>query len=633
MEPASDRIRVRYVDSDETAAERTATVLERSDDAFEVVASGPPDPVSTFDGTACDCVVSAYDLGSTTGVELLRAIRADDPELPFILYPTAGSERIASDAITAGVTGYVVRETAATDDHETLRERVRAAVADRNAENTEPGSERGETRRLRTFRTAVEASGHSIYYTEPDGTITYVNPAFEAATGYTAEEAIGRTPRILKSGVHDEAFYADLWETILSGDVWRSELTNSTNRGERYVVDQTIAPVEGADGSIEGFVAVNAEVTDQRRRERQLHGLYESMIEWLDADTETELCSLVDRNLSNLPGIDAHAIYRYEEPGDQFVVVTQTSLATPVVAALRAAGSDRPLIREAFERGQSERFDASASDTEIESGLVVPIGSRGVLVVGGARRDAFDASDEAILNVLTTALSEVADRIEKGRELRERNDRLEDFASVVSHDLRNPLSVAGGYLELAQETGSTTHLEEVEHAHERMERIIDDLLWLAHKGRRIGELRRISLANVVARAWEHAETPAATLEAHCTAEIAADPDRLQQLFENLFRNASEHAGPDATVRVGHIGDGPDFYVEDDGPGIPTEERGRVFDSGYTTAVDGTGYGLSIVETVVDAHEWDLRVTESDAGGARFEFRDVDSDALRAGRET
>ncbi|MBS3761523.1 MAG: ATP-binding protein, partial [Halodesulfurarchaeum sp.] len=97
----------------------------------------------------------------------------------------------------------------------------------------------------------------------------------------------------------------------------------------------------------------------------------------------------------------------------------------------------------------------------------------------------------------------------------------------------------------------------------------------------------------------------------------ADPDRLASLLENLFRNAVEHAGPEVTVTVEPTSDG--FAVADDGPGIPPEDRETVFESGYTTETDGTGFGLAIVAEVATAHDWSVRVEESDAGGARFVF--------------
>lgn len=125
-------------------------------------------------------------------------------------------------------------------------------------------------RELRSFKQAVEYSGHSITITETDGTIRYVNSAFEETTGYSAEEAIGKNPRILKSGEHGKEFYADLWGTILDGEVWKGDVINERKNGDRYVVEQTIAPILD-EGDIEGFVSVNSEVTDRIRRERELH--------------------------------------------------------------------------------------------------------------------------------------------------------------------------------------------------------------------------------------------------------------------------------------------------------------------------------------------------------------------------
>jgi signal transduction histidine kinase len=118
------------------------------------------------------------------------------------------------------------------------------------------------------------------------------------------------------------------------------------------------------------------------------------------------------------------------------------------------------------------------------------------------------------------------------------------------------------------------------------------------------------------------ENENAALVVDDTFDFAADPDRLQQLFENLFRNAVEHAGDDVTIRVGAL-DGDGFYIEDDGPGIPEDKREKVFDSGFTTNRDGTGFGLAIVMEIVEAHGWQISVTEGDTGGARFEVTNVE----------
>jgi PAS domain S-box-containing protein len=127
-----------------------------------------------------------------------------------------------------------------------------------------------QERDLERFRSAVEHAGHSVLITDANGAIEYVNDAFEAVTGYSAAEAIGRTPAMLRSGEHGDEFYHDLWETILDGDVWQGEVTNERKDGTQYVVDQTIAPIAGDGESITGFVAVNRDVTAIKKYEREL---------------------------------------------------------------------------------------------------------------------------------------------------------------------------------------------------------------------------------------------------------------------------------------------------------------------------------------------------------------------------
>jgi signal transduction histidine kinase len=117
---------------------------------------------------------------------------------------------------------------------------------------------------------------------------------------------------------------------------------------------------------------------------------------------------------------------------------------------------------------------------------------------------------------------------------------------------------------------------------------------------------------------EQVQTDRATLVVEeGSGTVDARPSQLTGLFENLFRNAVEHAGPDVTVRVGPMDAG--FYVADDGPGIPEGERESVFDVGETSQADGTGMGLAIVEQIAGAHGWTVSLAESADGGARFEF--------------
>ncbi|QZP36898.1 GAF domain-containing sensor histidine kinase [Halobaculum magnesiiphilum] len=207
--------------------------------------------------------------------------------------------------------------------------------------------------------------------------------------------------------------------------------------------------------------------------------------------------------------------------------------------------------------------------------------------------------------------------------IQRQRDQLEEFAKVVSHDLRNPLSVVQGYLDLAEETGDPDHYDRCRDALDRMETLIEDLLVLAREGESIDETEAVDVGEAASDCWSFVATADATLTVEIDRRITADGTRLQQLFENLFRNAIEHGGDDVAIRVGELADGSGFFVADDGPGITPADRERVLDHGYSTADDGTGFGLTIVTQIADAHGWDVTVTESDDGGARFEIAGVD----------
>ncbi|WP_435182564.1 sensor histidine kinase [Halobellus sp. EA9] len=217
---------------------------------------------------------------------------------------------------------------------------------------------------------------------------------------------------------------------------------------------------------------------------------------------------------------------------------------------------------------------------------------------------------------------DVTERHEYEAELQRQIDRLEQFATVVSHDLRNPLNVATGRLDLLREEVDSDHLDVAVDALDRMEELIEDLLVLAREGGQATDADAVDLAGLAGDCWRTVSTAEATLDIRTDERIRADRPRLQQLLENLIRNAIEHGGSDVTLTVGDLPGG--FYVEDDGPGIPPDEREHVFETGYSTAEEGTGLGLNIVRQVAEAHGWDVTITESGAGGARFEITGVET---------
>ena len=247
-----------------------------------------------------------------------------------------------------------------------------------------------------------------------------------------------------------------------------------------------------------------------------------------------------------------------------------------------------------------------------------------------------------------------SERAERRRRLERERERLEEFAGVVSHDLRNPLSVAVGNVELAKEFDGEAADERLDRAHDAldwMDDLISDLLTLAREGRSVEEAATVDLRSVVDTAWRTVgSAPDVALVVDETLPaIEGDRSRLRQALENLFRNAIEHGAPDGSspsdppgetgadgddenggaapadaslrISVGPLSGG--FYVADDGPGIDPSERESVFEPGHTTEDDGNGFGLAIVERIAEAHGWSVSVTESRGGGARFEFHGVD----------
>jgi len=208
------------------------------------------------------------------------------------------------------------------------------------------------------------------------------------------------------------------------------------------------------------------------------------------------------------------------------------------------------------------------------------------------------------------------------RELERQNGRLEKFASVVSHDLRNPLLVAEGRLELAEADGASDNVADAKAAIERSQALVDDLLTLSRQGDVVGSPEDVDLAALVESCWATVDTGDASLTVDTSVRVRADRSRLQQAVQNLLANASEHGGPDPEITVGAVADG--FFVADDGPGVSAAVRETAFEPGVTTTDGGTGFGLAIVAEIVAAHGWTVRLAESEHGGARVEITGLDT---------
>ena len=468
------------------------------------------------------------------------------------------------------------------------------------------------------FRAFVEGSSDIISVVDENGRFQYQSPSVEHVLGYAPEDTIG-----------DPAF-----EYIHPDD--RMEIVEAFERAvgnpeETPVMEYRTRDAEGSwrwmeargnnhlsNPAIEGYVVNSRDVTERKRRERELQTLkaqYQTLV-----DNVPMGVFLFDEELQyTLAGGDelasvglSPADFESATPHDLFPEDLADELAEYYRSALDGATAT-------FE----QRFDGKTYRIE-----TLPIrGEDGEVVSGMA------------------VSQNITERRRRERKLERQNERLKQFAGIVSHDLRNPLNVATGALRLVEEDGDSEHLPMVADSLERMEEIVEDTLTLAQQGRRVYETEPVRLPELLDACWGNVATADAALVVETDATVRGDPMRLRSLFETLFRNSVEHGSTDSrtefddsvergstngratsdgggiTVRVG-VSDGT-LYVEDDGPGIPESERDRVFEPGYSANDHGTGFGLPIVEEIAGAHGWNVTVSESDDGGARFEFENVE----------
>ena len=379
------------------------------------------------------------------------------------------------------------------------------------------------------------------------------------------------------------------------------------------------------------------ERTRQRRqRQRSLERLQDASLDLMQARDEQAIADLVVTAAEDILGFPLVSVRSYDPEANGLVPL---ALSEQVGAVL----GDRPtftpgmdsLTLEAFDAGESRVVDDFArtgkgvdEDAPIRSLIVFPLGEFGTLTAASAEPATFDETDVFLGQILASAANAAFERAENETErrrqraaLEEKNERLEEFTRVVSHDLRNPLTVLRAGLELAEESGEPEHFERAYRALDRMERMIEDLLTLSKQGETIAEPQAVDLANVATACAESVGAGDGQLSVEADRPVLADPDRLRQLVENLLRNALEHGGPDVSITVGDLSDG--FYVADDGPGVPADVRDQVFDSGFSTATENTGFGLAIVDRIAEAHGWSVGVGEREGGGARFEISGVD----------
>ncbi len=579
---ASDAIRVLHVDDNIDFAEMATTFVEREDDQFETETAGSAsDGLTRLADSTFDCVISDYDMPRQDGLEFLKSVREDYPELPFILYTGKGSEEVASDAISAGASDYIQKESG-TDHFSVLAKRIKTLVERTRAE-----------RQRQQLTEAIETAREGIGIIDSDGYHTAVNQAYADAYDTRPSELSGKHWTELYPENEAEYIRSEVLPTVDEVGYWRGRTTGLRVDGKTFVQDCVVSATE------QGMtIYVVQDVSDEAESEEQL-SRYQALIEVLK-----------------------DPVYVLDEEG-QFDFVNDAFTETFGYERQELLGNSVSVIKdeEAMEQGldnlrqilSSNGPDSAYFETEIQSKSGESIPCEDHMTALPYEGDEFDGS--------VGILRDVSRQKKRERELRQQNRRLDAFASVVSHDLRNPLNVAEGNVQLLREECDSDRIDTIEQSLTRMSELIDDLLQLSRVGDDTESMESVSLAELPNNCWQSVETGDATLHVEASRTIQADPSRISQLFENLMRNAVEHTNQDVTVTVGELEGG--FYVKDDGSGIPEDSRDDVFEAGHTTTDGGTGFGLSIVKEVAEAHGWEVSIAEGSEGGARFEITNVE----------
>ena len=476
------------------------------------------------------------------------------------------------------------------------------------------------------------------------------NEAFEATFGFS--DAAHGYREIHDAIIPEDDERVDAGGVLDDGEPIRREVRRRTTDGLRDFILNVI-PVSRSDETI--VYNVYADIGEQKRVERTLRRLHETTREMFRGGDREEIAALAARAAIDILEFPASGVRLYDPDANALSPTAISEEATAALGERPPYGPGDGRLWEAFETGEPVVVDdLDAVETAIGYGthrslLVVPLGDHGVMPLGSREPGFFDDTAVQLARVLGANVTVALDHAQRTAQLRDRDaelnreiDRLEKFAGLVSHDLRNPLNVAAGRLELARanvdDADALDELDRIGDAHDRMEELIDDLLALARQGRTVDELESVPLADAAAQAWRTVDTADATLAPPDESlAVEADPERLRTLLENLFINSVEHgstdgrAAPDGsveggdadsasapdgvTVRVGALADG--FYVADDGVGFDLDPA-EATEYGTSSDPEGTGFGLAIVREIAAAHGWAFDAVDGD--GARFEFR-------------
>ena len=603
------------------AGDPVVTVLDldgRLDEIVEATRRGGIEEVrtvATVEGIdeATDCVIVPDSKSAgVDGIELCRRVREWIGDVPVGVYAFEGEIDHTFGLLEHGADTVV---SVPPERPALLATRVRrlAGVAD-----TEPLEQQ--------FRSFLEHYPEQIFFKDREG--TFVNATrSDVFDGYdiSAEDVFGLSDYELYRDELAEELFAEEQELLARAESLDGKIEHYLEDGEDRWVSTTKVPRYDSDGELLGLVGNVRDVTDIKRQERTMAALHEASRRLVRAETSEDVARTAIDIAAESGLLPEARVDLFETGTLQTVATTDTALDWDDTSFRRAGAAGVAQYRTATDAFVSIDVDdhdhrelALPAGIESVVGLRIPLGEHGVFGVD-TTGETLDPFTVELAHVLASNTEAALDRAVQERQLDQQAARLEEFAALSSHELRNRLQIALGTAERAQAQGDLDAVEDVIETLGRMNRLVSQLLALARTGSAARGSESIALSGIGDVAWTAVESATATLTVESDGIVTADRDGLLEVLELVFRTVVDGGGSDE-ARVGTLEDG--FYVEDDGTAITPEQREELLEPTYSAVNEATGDSVHLVATIADAHDWEVSVTEA-GGKTRIAFRNVE----------
>jgi len=494
----------------------------------------------------------------------------------------------------------------------------------------------------------VEGIKDGVFAIDRQNRIVSVNAAVETELGIDRTALVGEHIATLTELVEiDDECALELGQAIgelnTGNASYRSvEMSFTDAAGETRVGELRLIRIDDKHARIAGILR---DITDRREHERIVGSLHELTRWLLRSDDPEEICAIAVHAGSDLLDLPISGVWLLDDEHGYLDPVAGTAGAHDEFGGLPRFNPGEGLIWKTFEDGEPVLYDDLETadgiynpESPIQSEIIAPIGTEGVLMTGAKEPHAFDETDLELLSTLVENTRAALDRADRERVLRERSEkleqqtkRLEAVATVISEDLKKELSAVADELERDEPSDWSFPMAEegVKSTLDRAERLIDDVREFARNASSVGRRTQINFESAVADAAKASRLEPTSVVVEQPATIRVDPDRFGHLLETVFNDAAARATDDISVRVGLLAfetsDTPrGFYIHDDAPEIPPAAHERVLEpvSAYSDPIKIDGLRLAVARVIAEAHNWSVTIMNDERGGTRIEIRDV-----------